>query len=134
MDQEGSLHVLENGKLRKDVRTLERAPHAHAATLEWRYPGDVTAIDDDSAHGGLQMAGDQVEQRRLSGAVRADHRSNLALCHGEIDAADGLEAPERLGKVLHLKHFSPPRERHPFCGAATTPSRPTGRRRCRRGR
>ena len=41
-------------------------------------------------------AGDHVEQRRLAGAVRADHGEDHALRHVEADGVDGDEAAETL--------------------------------------
>ena len=43
-----------------------------------------------------EAAADQVEQRRLAGAVRADDRVPLALGTVEVDAADDLRRAETL--------------------------------------
>src|SRR5262249_47288209 len=39
---------------------------------------------------------DQVEERRLPGAVRSDHAHDLALVHVQIEVRDAREAPEAL--------------------------------------
>ena len=41
--------------------------------------GDVDAVERDAAAVGADGAGDQVEQRGLAGAVRADDAERLAL-------------------------------------------------------
>ena len=56
--------------------------------------GDVLAVEDDPARGRLVDAADQVEDRRLAGAVRADDREDLALLHVEADVVDGVDAAE----------------------------------------
>src|SRR5258707_765611 len=41
-----------------------------------------------------EVAGDDVDQRRLAGAVRAENRTPLAVRDVEIDVAHGVEAAE----------------------------------------
>ena len=43
---------------------------------------------------GLDVAGDDVEQRRLAGAVRPEDRAPLAVRDVQIDVAHGVEATE----------------------------------------
>ena len=50
---------------------------------------------------------DDVEERRLPGAVRADQSHDLTRCDLERDVIDGDDAAEALGHVLHRE------ERHP---------------------
>ena len=44
---------------------------------------------------GLVDAGDQVEERRLAGAVRPDHADDLALVDVQVEVVDHLQAAER---------------------------------------
>ena len=53
---------------------------------------------------GAQMAGQEIEQGRLAGAVRTDHRGDALRRHVEADARDRGEAVERLADVADLKH------------------------------
>src|SRR3989441_12741093 len=63
-----------------------------------------------------QVAGDQVEERGLAGAVRADDQAPLARRHLQGDVADGRQAAERLPQVLEAKRS------HSLFTPGTTPS------------
>ena len=51
--------------------------------------------NSDLAAIGPQKAIEQIEQRRLAGAVRADDAENLVSVELEADVLDGLQPPER---------------------------------------
>src|SRR5438552_4912208 len=72
MRQEGRLDIREDGQLREDIGSLERAADAHAAELVRRHAGDVAPVEGDPARVAAEVAGDQVEERRLAGAVGPD--------------------------------------------------------------
>ena len=91
---ECGLDVLEHGELGEDVGALERACHAHAADLVRRDAGDVAALQAHLAGVGLQMPGDEVEERRFAGAVRADDGGDAALLHAQAHVVGGDEARE----------------------------------------
>src|SRR5438034_1197851 len=142
---ERGLDVLVDGQLREDVGPLERAAHAHAAEVVRRHAGDVAPVEHDPPSVAAQVAGDQVEQRRLAGAVGPDDRAHAVLRHVERDARDGDEAVERLGEVAHLKHAAASRAgaraargRHPARRESRTAARRgwcrarTASTRCRR--
>ena len=60
-----------------------------SGTLRRGHAGQVAAVDDHLA-GGRQLVADQeLEQRRLAGARRADQEDELALAEGEVDVAQG---------------------------------------------
>ena len=118
---ERRLHVLEHGEPREDVGALERAADAEPADVVRRQAGDVAPVQDDGAGVGAQVAGDQVEERRLARAVGADDRRDLAAGHAERDAGHGLKAVEGLPHTAHLKHGGP----------AGARARHRARRRCR---
>ena len=65
---------------------------------------DLAAGEADLARIGLADAGEDREQRRLAGAVRADHREHLAGRGGEVDivesepVAEALRQPDRLDR------------------------------------
>src|SRR6185295_18830542 len=61
------------------------------------------AVEQDLAGVGLEMRADQVDQRGLAGAVRADERQKLALVDGEIDVVAGLGLAELLPEVDGLQ-------------------------------
>src|SRR6185437_9519689 len=101
MGKQRRAYVLEHRQLRKDIGELERAAKSHAAYPVRRDARDVASVDEDGAGGRLQVAGDQVEQRRLAGAVRADYLVYLSGRHREIDIRHGAITRKRLRKAAH---------------------------------
>ena len=85
-------------------------------------PDDARAVERDVALVGPVDAGDQVEERRLAGAVRADHRDDLALVDVQVEPVDDLQAAERERDALQLQ------KRHQTISTRRSPSRPFGRR------
>src|SRR2546425_783562 len=61
---------------------------------------DVVVEERDAAGARRQHAGDEVEQRRLAGAVGADERAALARADGELHAVDGTKPTEPLRDLL----------------------------------
>src|SRR6185436_13246478 len=101
--QEGGLHVLIDRQLGEDIGALERAPHAEPADVVRRESGDVAAFQYHRARVGTEVAGDQVEQRRLAGAVGPDDGGDLAPGHAYTGVVDGHEAVEGLAHAAHLE-------------------------------
>ena len=64
-------------------------------------PGDVPAEERDRPAVGPELAGHQVEERRLARAVRADDQAPLALRHREIHRGGDEQAAEGLRQALH---------------------------------
>ena len=81
-------HVLVRRQQRKDVRDLERAADPRLRTPVGRLLGDVDAVELDGAARRPAQAGDEVEERRLPGPVRADHGEQLAIEDLELDIGD----------------------------------------------
>ena len=73
--------------------------------------GDVLAREDDAPGIRRLEAGNQVEQRGLARAVRADHRGDAAVGDLEIDGIDGDQPAEPPRHVLQRqqRHALPPR-------------------------
>ena len=71
-------HVLDDREAGQALRQLERAHHPAAGDLVRPHPGEVLAVERPAAAVGLVEAGEQVEQRRLAGAVGSDQRRDLA--------------------------------------------------------
>ena len=103
------------------------------------------AADGDPPGGRVVDPGDDVEERRLAGAVRADQADDRALGDVEADVVDGDEAAEPLrdvlgaeqdralrrrwrGRRLHPAHRSLERGRRPAVGDLR--ARPGRRRAC----
>ena len=86
----------------------------------------VSPPKPDAPGGDALQPADDVEQRRLAGAVRADERGDLALADLHGDVVHGLEAAELDGDALDAQQLSPsvagapPRPANRAPGAAST--------------
>ena len=69
--------------------------------------GQVVAVDDDAAGGGLEQAGDEADGGGLAGAVGAEEAVDLARLHVERHAVDRGELAVLLAQVLHADHRAP---------------------------
>ena len=69
-----------------------------------RHPADLAGGAADLARVGVADPGEDREQRRLAGAVRADHGEQLAPVRHEGDVAQGPALAEALAQPLHLDH------------------------------
>jgi len=101
---------LERSEPRKQRVDLEGARQAalHAGVGPER--GDVLLAEHDLARVGPQHAGDQVDERRLPGAVGADERVAHALRQDEVDILRHDEGAEVLVQLFRCKNFArPPR-------------------------
>ena len=87
-------HVLEHGHLGEGAGDLEGPPDAAGDALLGAFAGDVGGADADIARGRAEGAGEEVEERGLAGAVRADQADHLALGEGDRHAVDRPEAAE----------------------------------------
>src|SRR5262249_49471769 len=67
----------------------------------------VVAGDGDAAAVGDVEAAQQLEQRRLAGAVRAEQRDELAAADGEAQAVERAQRAERLAELGDLQHQPP---------------------------
>ena len=65
-----------------------------------RKPGDVAAVEEDPAAVGREQAGDQVEERGLAGAVRADDGVQASAGEVKAQAVDRGQSAEALGQLL----------------------------------
>ena len=96
--------ILERGQMRKYRRNLERADEAEARHVGRRHRRDVLPLVQNLARGRLQELGQQIEARRLAGAVRPDQRVNTAAAHLESDVANGEETCEFLGQSVGFEN------------------------------
>ena len=85
----GDDDVVAHAHAPEDRRLLEGADHALRATRCGARPEIRSPLKRTCRTG--RGGGDQLEQRRLAGAVRADDRQDLALLHIEGDVVDGGE-------------------------------------------
>src|SRR5205085_4239865 len=82
------------GEPEEQPRLLVGAAHPELRARPRRERGHVAAQELDEAPGWWEVARDDVEQRRLAGAVRAEDRAPLAVRDLEVDVAHGVEAAE----------------------------------------
>ena len=117
--------VLADGHVEEQAKRLERPRDPLARDQCGSRPGDALAREDDVALRRLVDAGDEVEERRLAGAVRADHADDLALVDVEVEPGDDLQAAERHRHLPELQELL--RGRHQTISTRFSPSRPCGR-------
>ena len=71
--------------------------------LDGRASSHRHALEQDFAGVGRQHAGDEIEERGLAGAVRADQGVDVAGRHLELQIVERVEAAETLGQPLDRK-------------------------------
>src|SRR5262249_17076842 len=86
------------------MNKLERAADAPPGNVVVGKPGEVLVLQPDPARVWLPLAGDNIEQGRLAGAVWTDYRANLTFTNIEADAIDRQQAAEPLRQLLNPKH------------------------------
>src|SRR5262245_36509123 len=102
VDVEAREHVLEQCELLEEADLLEGARDAEADAL-MRGKTDQVRISKGKRTGlGLVDAREEVEQRRLAGAVRADQGEDRALGHLERDVLHRRHAAEALVQAICL--------------------------------
>jgi hypothetical protein len=96
-------HVLAHREARKDVAALEGARDSLARDRVHRQAGDVLPGEEHLPRLRPQRARDEVEDRRLAGAVRADQRADLARLDAEVDLVDCHQRAEAAHQAAALK-------------------------------
>src|SRR6202171_1316162 len=95
------LKVLQHRQLWKDVGDLERAAYPKTGELVWAAPGDVDAAENDFACIRADLTGQEIEQRRLAGAVGPDHGVAPAFEDIKAHTVDRLQPAEPLAAPFH---------------------------------
>src|SRR5271155_985483 len=83
---------------------------------------DRLSINQHTSAGWREPTGDQIEERRLAGAVRADHSATLTRRHRQIEVRDNLEPAKRFVQVSGLERTHGLLHKADF-NASTTPLR-----------
>jgi len=94
------LEVLPHRHGREDVRFLWHQRDPHPADLAGRPPRDRPAVERHPSVPGHEDTGDDFQERRLAGAVRADHGHDLAALDGEAHGLEDLVARPVAGHEL----------------------------------
>ena len=104
----GDQQVLEHGEVLERVRNLERAADAGDAARARRRLRDVAAVEPNGAAVRPDEPGDQVEQRRFAGAVRADDAERFACCAtSRLTPSTALSEPNDRVRLSSLR-ITPP--------------------------
>src|ERR1035437_4293963 len=96
-------HIVEHAEIEEQGRDLERARQPQRAAAIHRKLGDVVAGKMDAAGIGRQLSAELGDQRGLAGAVRPDHRVQLARGDVEYDIVGADDALEAFGQVTDLQ-------------------------------
>jgi hypothetical protein len=86
--------VLEDGHRAEQLDVLEGARDPALDDSVRRRPQQGLAVERDLARVGPVQTSDQVEHRRLAGAVGADQADDFPLGHVEADVVDGHDPAE----------------------------------------
>jgi len=89
-------NVVHDRSVLEQCEVLEGASDAEAHIIVRGDARHVAPVDEYPSGTGRQHPRDQVEERRLAGAVRADDRNDLAVVHRERDIVDRLDAAKGL--------------------------------------
>src|SRR5712691_4645526 len=95
--------VLPYGQLRKHPDVLEGTGHPLVGDAMRRQPDEFPAEQADGSCGWPQDAGDQVEDRGLTGTVRPHEADDLALVDVDIEAVDGCESAKSASQAADLQ-------------------------------
>jgi hypothetical protein len=123
--QQRQLDVLRDRHREKGRRDLEGPRHAGAGEAVRRHAGDVAVVEPDAPAVGAELAADHGEQRRLAGAVGADHGEALAALQREADRAHGVDAAEGLDEAVRRQERHVSRASIRSRAKPTSPSRKT---------
>src|SRR5207248_1547914 len=96
--------VLGDCQVREQSGVLERTLQAQLGAFVRAQERHVLAHQADGALVRLGEARDDVEYRRLAGAIRTDQAEYLAVRDAESDVLDGADTTETLGDTGELKH------------------------------
>ena len=112
IEEAAHLEILGDAHRAEHVALLRHEGEAEPADVRRVQPGDVAILEPHMAGSRPQQPGDQLEQRRLAGAVRADQGDDLARLDPQRRPAHDLVgravAAAQVGD-LEEAHLRPPR-------------------------
>ena len=88
----GDTQVLGHGEVGEDLAPLRHDGEARPRPPVGRHVGDVGLAEDDAATAHRNQAGKTAQQRRLAGAVAAQHRHAGTRLDGQVDVPQDLRA------------------------------------------
>ena len=120
-DLDRDAQIFPHRQFGKDLGDLEGPRHAAPDAARRQQMRDVLAVENDAARCRREEAGDQIEEGRLAGAVRADDGAQLAGLDRHRDIVDGDQAAEMLRDVFDLE------QTHDAAFRRMMPSTPRGK-------
>src|SRR5260370_26363438 len=108
-------HVFADAQLRNEHEFLMNDVDAEIVSLVWGLNLDWPALPEHLPPVRFIKPGNDLHERRLSGAIFADQRMNLAGTHVEGDVVKHGDAAERLRYVLHSKAQVAISRQHLWC-------------------
>ena len=93
-------HVVNHRHLRQRFRQLEGAHHAKVRNLVRRHPREVVSLEKSISRIGLIKIGQQIEERGLAGAVRADQRGDRSALHLKVLDINSDETTKRTPNIV----------------------------------
>src|SRR5258708_6683341 len=134
-EQGADAHILVDAELAERASDLEGASDAVLGDAVGGHAGDGLALEGDLAGARLEIAGHEVEQRRLPRAIGADDAGDRSRLDGERHVGDRRQAAEVLGQVLDGEdahdaalRFRSPRTPPGAIRISRTSSRPVAKR------
>src|SRR2546425_721257 len=109
--------VLAHGELREDADVLECPSDTEARDAMGGLSHQLRAKHPNRPRGGLEHARDEVEDRRLPGAVGADQAHDLPLLDVDVKAVDGGQPAEPARESANFQNQSA--VAHAFCSGVT---------------
>ena len=102
----GEAEVLGDGEIRGHRRVLEYRGEAASPGIAGTVHRRRLAVDADRPGIGAQHAGEDLDERRLAGAIGAEQGVHLSGSDLEVDGAEGDHRAERLGDRRRLQQWS----------------------------
>src|SRR2546425_5335062 len=100
------LERLEDREVGKDLDELEGAGHAEPRQAHRADAADLPVLEAHGARARPRDAGEDVDQRRLAGAIRSDDRDELARVDPEAHAVEGAELSVELPEPVRLENHA----------------------------
>jgi len=103
MRRDRGQQALPQGQAREQRRHLEGTADPAPHDLQARQAHEIGAAEQHAPGVGADVTRNQVEERRLAGAVGADDRGQRTLGEVERNVAHRHDAAKRLGQALDLQ-------------------------------
>jgi hypothetical protein len=101
--QSTKANVLADSEPPEGAWDLMRHGDARSRDSRWRQSIEALPVEQDGPGARSMRTGNALQDRALSGSVRADHRDRFAALHDEIEAFDSGDAAELLDKASNFE-------------------------------